>query len=125
MNGGYLGTSEADDDDFYRELEERLGRKYARVEDEDFPEDLKERVSDSWQRILPDRRRELEDLGWFGETSRYLQACVEEIRVEEVVRAGEFTTRHGEYEQASKKKRAFERSIRKARMRREKAGQPS
>lgn len=105
LNGGYLGTSEADDDAFYREVEERLGRKHARVEDEDFPEDLRERALGSWERIFPDRWHELEDPGWFGEIPGLLQACVEEIRVEEVVKAEEFTTRYGEYEQDSKRSR--------------------
>ncbi len=125
LNGGYLGTSEADDDAFYREVEERLGRKHARVEDEGFPEDLKKRALASWERIFPDRWHELGGSDWLGEIPGLLQACAEEIRVEEVVRVGKFTTRYGEYEQDSKKKRAFERSIKKARMRREKAGQPS
>jgi len=107
LNGGYLGTSEADDDAFYREAERRLGRKHARVGDEDFPEDLKKRVLASWERIFPYRWRELEGLDWFGEIPGLLQACAEEIRVEEVVRAEEFTTLYGEYEQDSKKKRAF------------------
>ncbi len=116
LNDGYLGISKADDDAFEAEVEKRTGRKFARITDPDFPEDLKRRVIDSWERIFPDRWGELDDPEWFGEVPGVLQACVEEVSLEEVVRAERFTLRYAEYERDSKKKRTYEESIRKARI---------
>lgn len=122
LNNGYLGVSEVDCDAFDRMVEERNGRRFARPCDDDYPEDLKERLLDSWERIFPDRWHELEDREFYGatgsiEAARWydLQACVEEVPVGWVVKTREFTTRYSEYEQDSKKKRAWERSIKRAR----------
>lgn len=113
-----------DCDAFDRMVEERTARKFARPCDDDYPEDLKERLLDSWERIFPDRWHELEHKEFYGatgsiEAARWydLQACVEEVPVGWVVKTREFTTRYSEYEQDSKKKRAWERSIKRARER--------
>ena len=100
LNNGYLAADRADDEAFDREAEERTGRRYPRWHQEDFPEDLRRKLLDSWERIFPDRWGEVEDPDWYGAEpgGRVLQACVEEIKPEEVVGVERFVTRRGAWE---------------------------
>lgn len=106
LNNNYLARSDAEDRAFEDE-ENRRGFWRARHEtpsgwwtspDSDYPSDLRERVLRSWERVFPDRWGELDESEWYGVgdgRDRRLQACVEEIRPEDVVRQERFVTRRG------------------------------
>lgn len=92
----YLPGRGEDEETFWKELVERTGRDFLRIDDDGFPEDLAGRIRASWGRIFPDRWTEVpEELRYRSSPSHPVetQAVVEALPLDWVRAAEPFTLR--------------------------------